>query len=69
MDDFNCKFYVNGKNKLIISSTLLAANTISNTCKIAKTIHSGFFGENGGSNHHSDSQYWWLQILASDIEW
>lgn len=68
MDDFNCKFYVNGKNKLIINSTLLAANTISNTCKIAKRVHSDFFGENGGSNHHSDSQYWWLQILASDIE-
>ena len=45
------------KNKLIINSALLAANTISNTCKIAKMIHSDFFGENGGSNpHHSDSQ-------------
>ena len=58
------------KNKLIINSALLAANTISNTCKIAEMIHSDFFGENGGSNpHHSDSQNWWLQVLASDIEW
>ena len=34
-------------------STILAANTISNTGKFAKMVH--FFGEDGGRNsHHSD---------------
>ena len=36
-------------------STILAANTISNTGKFAKMIHPDFFGEDGGrSSHHSD---------------
>ena len=36
-------------------STILAANTISNTGKFAKMIHPNFFGEDGGrSSHYSD---------------
>ena len=37
-------------------SAILAANTILNTGKFAKTIHLGeHFGEDGGrSSHHSD---------------
>ena len=47
--------------------TFLAANTISNTGKIAKMVHLDFFGENGGRNpHHSDSENRLLQVVASD---
>ena len=36
-------------------STILAANTISNTGKFAKMVHPDFFGEDGGrSSHQSD---------------
>ena len=36
-------------------STILAANTISNTGKFAKMVHPDFFAENGGrSSHHFD---------------
>ena len=35
-------------------STILAANTISNTGKFPKMVHPDFFGEDGGSSHHSD---------------
>ena len=36
-------------------STILAANTISNTGKFAKLVHPDFFGEDGGrSSHYSD---------------
>ena len=36
-------------------STILAANTISNTGKFAKMVHLDFFGEDGGrSSNHSD---------------
>ena len=36
-------------------STILAANTISNTGKFAKMVHPNFFGEDGGrSSHYSD---------------
>ena len=36
-------------------STILAANTISNTGKFAKMLHPDFFDEDGGKNpHHSD---------------
>ena len=48
-------------------SILLAANTISNTGKIAKMVHPSFFGEDVGKNpYHSDSENWWLQEVASD---
>ena len=43
-------------------SAILAANTISNTGKLA-----GFFGkDSGGSFGHSDSENWWLHIAASN---
>ena len=36
-------------------STILAANTISNTGKFAKMVHPDIFGEDGSrSSHHSD---------------
>ena len=36
-------------------STILEANTISNTGKFAKIVHPDFFGEDvGRSSHHSD---------------
>ena len=36
-------------------STIMVANTISNTGKFTKMVHPDFFGENGGRNpHHSD---------------
>ena len=36
-------------------STILAANTISNTGKFAKMVHLDFFGEDGGrSSNHSN---------------
>ena len=36
-------------------STILAANTISNTGKFYKMVHPDFFGEDGcRSSHHSD---------------
>ena len=36
-------------------STILAANTISNTVKFTKMVHPDFFGEDcGRSSHHSD---------------
>ena len=38
-------------------STILAANTISNTGKFAKMVHPDFFDEDGGkSSHRSDSE-------------
>ena len=38
-------------------STILAANTISNTGKFAKMVHPDFFGKDGGRrSHHSDNQ-------------
>ena len=37
------------------------------TGKITKMVHPDFFGEDGGRNsHHSDSENWWLQVIASD---
>ena len=48
-------------------STILAANTISNTGKFAKMVHPDFFGEDGGrSSHHSDLENQWLQLVDSD---
>ena len=48
-------------------STLLAANTISNTGKFAKLVHPDFFGEDGGrSSHHSDLENQWLQVVGYD---
>ena len=48
-------------------STILAANTISNTGKFAKMIHPDFFGEDGGrSSHHSDLENQWLQVVDYD---
>ena len=30
-------------------------------------VHSDFFGEDSDGNpHHSDSENWWLQVVASD---
>ena len=37
------------------------------TGKITKMVHPDFFGEDGGRNsHRSDSENWWLQVVASD---
>ena len=48
-------------------STILAANTISNTGKFAKMVHPDFFGEDGGrSSHHSDLENQWLQVVDYD---
>ena len=48
-------------------STIVAANTISNTSKFAKMIHPEFFGEDGGrSSRHSDMQNQWLQVVDYD---
>ena len=44
-------------------STILAANTISNTGKFAKMVYPDFFGEDGGrSSHHSDLENQWLLV-------
>ena len=41
-------------------STILTANTISNTGKFAKIVHPDFFGEDvGRSSHHSDLENQW----------
>ena len=37
-------------------NTVLAANTVSNTGKIAEMVHPDFFGEDGRNPHHSDSE-------------
>ena len=48
-------------------STILAANTISNTGKFAKMVHPNFFGEDGGrSSHYSDLKNQWLQVVYYD---
>ena len=48
-------------------STILTANTISNTGKFAKMVHPDFFGEDGGrSSHHSDLENQWLQVVDYD---
>ena len=48
-------------------STILAANTISNTGKFAKMVHQDFFGEDGGrSFHHSDLENQWLHVVDYD---
>ena len=48
-------------------STILAANTISNTGKFAKMVHPDFFGKDGGRrSHHSDNQ--WLQVVVDYVE-
>ena len=48
-------------------STILTANTISNTGKFAKMVHLDFFGEDGGrSSHHSHLENQWLQVVDYD---
>ena len=50
-------------------STILAANTISNTGKFAKMVHPDPIGEDGArSTHHSDLENWWLQVVDSDAD-
>ena len=53
-------------------STILAANTISNTGKFAKIVHPDFFGEDvGRSSHHSDLEnqwrLWWRYCMALSV--
>ena len=48
-------------------STILAANTISNTGKFAKIVHPDFFGEDGvRSYHHSDLENQWLPVVGNE---
>ena len=48
-------------------STILAANTISNTGKFVKIAHLVCFGEDGDrSSHHSDLENQWLLVVDYD---
>ena len=48
-------------------STIMAANTFSNTSKFAKMIHPYFFGEYDDENpYYFDLENQWLLVVASD---